>query len=327
MQGMQTTTLTHGEGAFALEAQVTVMAGGIVVTVCSPAHAHVGATAQAIPRPEEGRTATVSILSVPCHRDEVPAHDLAAALATRYRVPAVASCGLHVDDASQDDIDRLLRGVDELTDEICAFVERARRASWDTPDQVVAVTSEGEIVGPVDRARAHEGEGILHQAFSIVLVEGAGEDARVVLCRRSPAKRLWGGVLGDACAGHPRPGEEPDAGAARRLSEELGLEPGSVPLERLGHIVYREDHGDGRCENEWCAVYAARLPAGSGALRVNEQEVSEVRRVKPAELASYLEGRPEPLVPWLALALREPVIASALAAFLQEGVAASSDDS
>lgn len=46
--------------------------------------AHLGATAQAIPRPEPGRTATVSILAVPCHRDEIPAHDIAAALATRF---------------------------------------------------------------------------------------------------------------------------------------------------------------------------------------------------------------------------------------------------
>lgn len=317
MQGMQTTTISHGEGAFALEAQVTVMAGGIVATVCSPAHAHVGATAQAIPRPEAGRTATVSILSVPCHRDEVPAHDIAAELATRFRVPAVASCGLHIDDASQEDLDRLLAEVRDLTGEICAFVERAMRASWGAPDQVVAVTPEGEVLGPVDRDAAHAGEGILHQAFSIVAVEGAGEDARVVLCRRSPAKRLWGGVLGDACAGHPQPGEDLDAAAARRLGEELGVGPDAVRLERLGHIVYREDHGDGGCENEWCAVYAARLPAGPGALRVNEQEISEVRRVKSTELISYLEGRPEPLVPWLDRALREPSIASALQAFIQ----------
>lgn len=89
--GMHTTKVAVGEGKFALEAQLTVTPRGMAVYACSPEFAHLGATAQAIPRPEPGRTATVSILAVPCHRDEIPAHDIAAALATRFGVPVVAS--------------------------------------------------------------------------------------------------------------------------------------------------------------------------------------------------------------------------------------------
>lgn len=311
---MQTATITHGEGKFALEAQVTVTPRGIVVAACSPEFAHVGATAQAIPRPEPGRTATVSILAVPCHRDEIPAHDIAAALATRFNMPAVASCGLHVDDASPEDLQRLIDATHELTEKIAAYVERALRASWDDTEEleVVAVTPEGEPTGLVDRVEAHAGAGILHQAFSILLVEGTGEEARLLLCRRSPAKRLWGGVLADTCAGHPLPGEGLDAAAARRLEEETGIAPGQAPLTRLGHIVYREDHGDGRCEHEWCAVYAGRIPAGAAVLHINEQEISEVRRVSLAELGGYLQGRPEQLAPWLRLALEDSDIAARL---------------
>lgn len=121
-----TATVRAGAGAFALEAQVTVMPRGIVVAAYSPAHAHVGATAQAIPRPEEDRTATVSILAVPCHRDEVPAHDIAAALATRFRVPVVASCGFHVDNATSDDIRTFLDTTRALIEALEAAVERLR---------------------------------------------------------------------------------------------------------------------------------------------------------------------------------------------------------
>ena len=95
--GMHTTKVAAGEGKFALEAQLTVTPRGMVVYACSPEFAHLGATAQAIPRPEPGRTATVSILAVPCHRDEIPAHDIAAVLATRFGVPVVASTGFHVE--------------------------------------------------------------------------------------------------------------------------------------------------------------------------------------------------------------------------------------
>ena len=110
------TNVQVGEGKFAIEAQVCATPRGIVAFVYSPEHAHVGATAQAIPRPEPGRTATVSLLAVPCHRDEVPAHDIAAALATRFGVPAVATAGLHVDDASPADIERLLDTTRQLID-------------------------------------------------------------------------------------------------------------------------------------------------------------------------------------------------------------------
>lgn len=103
-----------GEGVFALEAVVTVTPRGIVVYACTPAFAHVGATAQAIPRPEPGRTATVSLLAVPCHRDEIPAHDIAAALATKFAMPCSASTGYHVENASPADLQKMLEANQQL---------------------------------------------------------------------------------------------------------------------------------------------------------------------------------------------------------------------
>ena len=121
--GMHTTKVAVGEGKFVLEAQLTVTPRGMAVYACSPEFAHLGATAQAIPRPEPGRTATVSILAVPCHRDEIPAHDIAAALATRFGVPVVASTGFHVEQASGDDLQRVLDTTKEL---IAALVQKIR---------------------------------------------------------------------------------------------------------------------------------------------------------------------------------------------------------
>lgn len=106
--------VTAGEGRFALEAVAVLMPCGITVTAYTPGYAHLGATAQAIPRPEHDRTATVSILAVPCHRDEIPAHDIAAALATKFRVPVAASCGFHVEAASDEDIQKVLATTKEL---------------------------------------------------------------------------------------------------------------------------------------------------------------------------------------------------------------------
>ena len=308
---METRSFRIGEGAFALDVTMVDTGRGITVTVGSAAAgaAHVGATAQAIPRPEPGRTATVSILAVPCHRDEVPAHDIAAMVATELKVPASVTCGIHIDRASGQDIARL---VDTAHEAAQAVIERSRqieRAKWDNEDEVVACSKTGEAIGPIDRVAAHAGEGVLHQAFSILLVDGFEREPRVLLCRRSSMKRLWGGVLADSCAGHPKPGEGLRDAAERRLDEELGV---SVPLTQLGRVVYREDHGDGRCECEWCGVFAGRAPSG---MQVNQEEVSEVRRVSLAELDGYVSGRPEQLAPWVRLALEDEGIRVALARF------------
>lgn len=120
-------TVRAGEGRFALVGTCVVTPRGITVTAVSPLYAHLGATAQAIPRPEPGRTATVSILAVPCHRDEIPAHDIAAALATRFGVPCAASTGYHVEGASGDDLKRVLSTnaelISRLEERIAAHLE------------------------------------------------------------------------------------------------------------------------------------------------------------------------------------------------------------
>lgn len=121
--GYRTATVAVGQGKFRLEAVVTATLRGIVVFACTPGFAHVGATAQAIPRPEPGRTATVSLLAVPCHRDEIPAHDIAAALATRFAMPCAATAGYHVEDATPEDLQKVLDMNKELIEELEAKVE------------------------------------------------------------------------------------------------------------------------------------------------------------------------------------------------------------
>ncbi|MFQ7392870.1 MAG: hypothetical protein ACLRM9_06075 [Collinsella aerofaciens] len=309
--GMHTTKVAVGEGKFTLEAQLTVTPRGMVVYACSPEFAHLGATAQAIPRPEPGRTATVSILAVPCHRDEIPAHDIAAALATRFGVPVTASTGFHVEQASKDDLQRVLN-----------TTKAHRRARRNRGPHIACRLGRGRcgcrgrggrcrdrrVLTPVDRIKAHTGEGILHQAFLTLLVEGQGEDTRLLLCRRSPLKRLWGGVLADSCAAiRSRGGRRRCDGVASTKSLASRASPAS---SSLGHVVYREDHGDGRCECEWCEVYLARVE--SGELHINQEEISEVRRVAPpSSMATCKVSRAAS--PWLREALSDPTIRAVLA--------------
>lgn len=304
---MQTRTFRIGEGKFELEVTFVDSGRGVCVYVGSVpgAAAHVGATAQAIPRPEPGRTATISILAVPCHRDEVPAHDIAGIVATELHVPTAVTCGVHMDNASLDDLKTMVEVSHQAGHEIVRRVRQIQRAHWDDEDEVVTVDADGNVTGAMERVQAHTGEGTLHQAFSVLLID----DGDLVLCRRSVGKRLWGNVLADTCAGHPFEGEDIVEAAGRRLIEEIGA---TCELEPLGHVVYREDHGDGHCECEWCGIYAGRMPEG---VRINGEEISELRRVSLSEIDGYLAGRPEQLAPWVRIALSDEGIRAALEEF------------
>ncbi|MGI6229895.1 MAG: hypothetical protein ACOYJL_03160 [Tractidigestivibacter sp.] len=121
-------TLTCGEGRYALQAVVVVTGNGVTVTICTAEHDHLGATAQAVPRPEHDRTATTSLLAVPCHRDDVPAHDLAASLATKLRVPVAVSAGMHIDNASREDIQMLLDNTQAMGEKIVEVVRGSQQA-------------------------------------------------------------------------------------------------------------------------------------------------------------------------------------------------------
>lgn len=103
-----TDAVCAGEGAFALEAVVTVTPRGIVVYACTPPSLTWALRLRPSHVQEPGRTATVSLLAVPCHRDEIPAHDIAAALATKFAMPCSASTGYHVENASPADLQKML---------------------------------------------------------------------------------------------------------------------------------------------------------------------------------------------------------------------------
>lgn len=121
---MRIGTFRAGSGRHVLEAAAVVCGAGVTVTLASAEHGHVGATAQALPREEPGRTATTSVLAVPGHKDDIPAREMAAELATRLGVPVAVSAGMHVDDASREDIEVLLANARELTGQIAAFAEQ-----------------------------------------------------------------------------------------------------------------------------------------------------------------------------------------------------------
>jgi isopentenyl-diphosphate delta-isomerase len=110
--------------------------------------------------------------------------------------------------------------------------------------RLILVNARDEVLGPESESRCHDGEGLLHRAFSVYLFDG--ED-RLLLQRRSRHKRLWPHYWSNSCCSHPRWGEDTDAAAVRRVEEELGMR---ATLERMSSFQYHAPFGDAGAERE-----------------------------------------------------------------------------
>lgn len=166
-------------------------------------------------------------------------------------------------------------------------------------EQHRVVSSEGEELILVDRddneiayrskADCHDGDGLLHRAFSLFLFDDAGE---LLLQRRAAGKRLWPGFWSNSCCSHPRRGEDLAVATARRLSDELNI---SASLEHVYHFCYQAGFGSAGSENELCHVFLGKI---QGRVRPNESEIESVRFVDSKTLNCELNEQPEQFTPW-----------------------------
>lgn len=121
------------------------------------------------------------------------------------------------------------------------------------------VDEHGRTLGQMPKLAAHEPPGKLHRAVSIFLVDSRG---RLLLQRRASSKYHSGGLWSNTCCSHPAPGEEPADAAARRVNEELGIDP--AELTEAGTTVYHvSDPVSGLVEREWNHLfvgYALQTP-------------------------------------------------------------------
>ncbi|MCZ7595131.1 MAG: isopentenyl-diphosphate Delta-isomerase [Hyphomicrobium sp.] len=121
----------------------------------------------------------------------------------------------------------------------------------DARETVILVDAADQPVGTAPKLAAHQ-RGDLHRAFSVLIHDGAGQ---LLLQKRHAGKYHSGGLWTNACCGHPRPGEETQAAALRRLNEEMGF---SCPLVPLGALIYRAEVGGGLIEHEYVHLFTGR---------------------------------------------------------------------
>ncbi len=95
-----------GEGLFAVEAKAEWLGGDIAVSVAGGTAPHIGAVSLAVYEPLRD-SATVSTVTVHTHRDDAVAAYFAKTISREMKCTVSVSAGLHLDDASDEDIRRL----------------------------------------------------------------------------------------------------------------------------------------------------------------------------------------------------------------------------
>lgn len=162
-------------------------------------------------------------------------------------------------------------------------------------EQLQLVSENDEVIGYRSKEECHDGEGILHRAFSIFIFNVDGE---LLLQRRSGDKRLWPMYWSNTVCSHPRKGEEMEEAIQRRLREEFGF---STELTFLYKFQYHARFGKEGSEREICSVYAGRY---DGNPEPNEHEIAEWRTISPQQLEQEMDEYPDRFTPWFQMEWR-----------------------
>ncbi len=156
-------------------------------------------------------------------------------------------------------------------------------------EELILVDGDDREIGTLSKALCHDGDGVLHRAFSLFLFNDDGE---LLMQQRSADKRLWPGYWSNSCCSHPRRGETLDVATRRRLDDELNVE---AELEHIYRFRYSVSFGAAGSENELCHVYLGRI--GSEPCP-NDSEIASVRFVSASALEAEMRDSPERFTPW-----------------------------
>lgn len=111
-------TFTCGIQPYHMYATVILIGDDLNLTVGGSEGPHIGAIAVATPctswTPGKVRTATASVICVPGHMDDSLARRGALKLATALNTTITVALGIHLDNATEDDIKHLSHNFDEL---------------------------------------------------------------------------------------------------------------------------------------------------------------------------------------------------------------------
>ena len=161
------------------------------------------------------------------------------------------------------------------------------------PDALILVDEHDRGLGFLSKTLCHEGAGVLHRAFSLLIFNESGE---LLIQQRAASKRLWPMYWSNSCCSHPRGNETMETATRRRLYEELGI---ACPLHFLFKFQYQAQFDANGAENELCSVFVGRC---RDPIRANSEEILDWRWISPEALQRDIAAQGgRTFTPWFML--------------------------
>ncbi len=161
-------------------------------------------------------------------------------------------------------------------------------------ENVILVDELDNEIGTEEKILAHR-EGRLHRAFSIFVFNSKNE---LLIHRRAVHKYHTGGLWTNTCCSHPRPGEDTEVAAHRRLQEEMGFD---CPLEKAFTFIYKVHFpADHMFEHEFDHVF---IGFSDAVPQPNPAEVAAYTWVPLYQLKADMAEQPENYTYWFKEAL------------------------
>jgi isopentenyl-diphosphate delta-isomerase len=159
-------------------------------------------------------------------------------------------------------------------------------------NRLILVDENDVPLGTVEKMEAHE-KALLHRAFSVFIFNEKGE---MLLQQRSKNKYHSAGLWTNACCSHPKPGEDIQRAAQRRLHEELGF---VTSIEEIFDFIYKSSFENGLTEYEFDHVFIGIF---DDQIEPDKKEVSDYCFKSLEEIKSSLQSDPGLYTAWFHIA-------------------------
>lgn len=164
-------------------------------------------------------------------------------------------------------------------------------------DKLILVDSKDNILGYETKENCHKGEGKLHRAFSVFIINNKNQ---LLIQKRSKLKKLWHGYWANSCCSHPREDEQDMLKCAeKRLAEELGF---TCKLKPLFKFKYQAKFKDVGSENELDNVLLGNYDK---EVKPNPEEVEEYKWVDLKRLEQDRKANHKAYTPWFLIAFKK----------------------
>ncbi|HAW08104.1 MAG TPA: isopentenyl-diphosphate delta-isomerase [Bacteroidetes bacterium] len=163
-------------------------------------------------------------------------------------------------------------------------------------EPLILVDENDHEIGFLEKDKCHQGDGILHRAFSIFLFNNNHE---LLMQKRSDNKLLWGNYWSNSVCSHPRRGESIEIASLRRLNDELGIELNeNFNLKFLFKFQYFAKFKDLGSERELCSVFIGKY---NGIIHPNPNEIKDIKYIPYDQINNELIRNPSINTPWFKL--------------------------